>query len=149
MLPKCRQLNLPIDVQLELFDTLVVPTILYGCEIWEHEGSGILETLHLKFCKIVISLTRNTPDCMLYGELGRTHIECKIKVNILSFWFKLVKTPHKLSNMVHNLIYNMHISGFYDNSWLILSKKLLMIVVCHIFGMIKILILAFLFLRIC
>ena len=41
IIPKCRQLNLPIDVQLELFDTLVLPTILYGCEIWGHEGSGI------------------------------------------------------------------------------------------------------------
>ena len=70
---------------------------------------------------------------MIYGELGRTPIECKIKVKILSFWFKLVKkTPHKLSNMVYNLVYNMHISGFYDNSWLIFFKKLLMIVVFHI-----------------
>ena len=33
LIPKCRQLNLPIDVQLELLDTLVLPTILYGCEI--------------------------------------------------------------------------------------------------------------------
>ena len=72
LIPKCRQLNLPIDVQLELFD------ILYGCEIWGHEGSGILETLHLKFCTIVLSLTKNTPYCMIYGELGRTPIECKI-----------------------------------------------------------------------
>ena len=31
LITKCRQLTLPIDVQLELFDTLVVPTIFYGC----------------------------------------------------------------------------------------------------------------------
>ena len=67
-IPKRRQLNLPIDVQVELFDTLVLPTILYGCEIWGHKGSGIIETLHLKFCKIVLSLTKNTPNCMIYGE---------------------------------------------------------------------------------
>ena len=63
---------------------------------------------------------------MIYGELGRTPIECEIKVKILSFWFKFVKkTPHKLSNMVYNLIYNMYISGFYDNNWLIFVKKTL------------------------
>ena len=118
----------------ELFDTLVLPKGT-GVKFWGHEGSDILETLHLKFCKIVLSLTKNTPtcNCMIYGELGRTPIGCKIKVKISSFWFKLVKkTPHKLRNMVYNLIYNMHISGFYDNSWLIFFQKLLMIVVFHI-----------------
>ena len=63
---------------------------------------------------------------MIYGEFGLTPIECKIKVKISSFWLKLVKkTPRKLSNMVCNLIYNMLISGFYDNSWLIFVKKTL------------------------
>ena len=57
LITKCRQLNLAIDVQHKVFVFVVVPTILYGCEIWGHEGSGILETLHLKFCKIVLSLT--------------------------------------------------------------------------------------------
>ena len=84
-------INLHIDVQLELFDTFVVPTILYACKISGHEGSGILETRHLKFCKIVLSLTKNTPNCMIYGELECTPIECKIKVKLLSFGFKLVK----------------------------------------------------------
>ena len=31
---KCRKFRLLIDLQLELFDTMVLPMITYGCEIW-------------------------------------------------------------------------------------------------------------------
>ena len=33
LLRKCRQLQLPVDIQLELFDILVKPILLYGCEV--------------------------------------------------------------------------------------------------------------------
>ena len=31
---KIRQFNLPLECQLDLFDKIVVPVLLYGCEIW-------------------------------------------------------------------------------------------------------------------
>ena len=34
LLRKSRQWHLPIDVQLHLFDALVEPVLLYGCEVW-------------------------------------------------------------------------------------------------------------------
>ena len=33
LLRKCRHLQLPVDIQLELFDILVKPILLYGCEV--------------------------------------------------------------------------------------------------------------------
>ena len=38
---KACSFNLPIDVQLELFVVLVVPVILYGCEVWSSDGCDI------------------------------------------------------------------------------------------------------------
>ena len=38
MLTKCRSLGLLIDLQLKMFDTMVAPIILYGCEIWGFEN---------------------------------------------------------------------------------------------------------------
>ena len=35
LLRKCRQLNLPLDIQLELSEKCVHPILLYGCEIWD------------------------------------------------------------------------------------------------------------------
>ena len=38
ILKKSRKLNLPIDLQIELFDTMVAPVLLYGCEVWGSEN---------------------------------------------------------------------------------------------------------------
>ena len=43
LLRKCRQLQLPVDIQLELFDILVKPILLYGCEVWATESVDIIE----------------------------------------------------------------------------------------------------------
>lgn len=46
---KIRQFNLPVDCQFELFDKIVVPVLLYGCEIWGYENIEVIERVHLKF----------------------------------------------------------------------------------------------------
>ena len=54
LITKARKRHLPIDVQLELFDAVVTPVVLYGSEIWCNEGWKTLEKLHLQFCKIIL-----------------------------------------------------------------------------------------------
>ena len=34
LLKKCRALDLPIDIQIDLFNKCIVPILLYGCEVW-------------------------------------------------------------------------------------------------------------------
>ena len=35
---RIRNLNIPIDLQLHLFDHVILPFALYGCEIWGFEN---------------------------------------------------------------------------------------------------------------
>ena len=37
ILKRSRVLNLPVDIQLNLFDSMVTPILLYGCETWGNE----------------------------------------------------------------------------------------------------------------
>ena len=71
VLKKERLHNLSIECQLDLFDKIVKPVLLYGCEIWGYGNNDIIEKVHLKFCKHLLHLKPSTPDFMVYGKLGR------------------------------------------------------------------------------
>ena len=71
LISKARRLDLPIDIQLQLFDSTVLPILLYGCEIWGYSNVPVLENLHLKFLKILLGVHSKTCNNMVYGELGR------------------------------------------------------------------------------
>jgi len=45
LIKKCQTLNLPIRMQLHLFDSTVVPILLYGAEVWGFEDVKCLETI--------------------------------------------------------------------------------------------------------
>ena len=46
LLKKARKLGLDI-VQLQLFDSLILPILLYGCEVWGYKKVDVLARLHL------------------------------------------------------------------------------------------------------
>ena len=73
VLNKISKLKLSIDVQLELFDRLVILVLLHGCEIWE--CGKIVEGLQLKFLKYILGIKRSMPTFMVCGETGAFLIE--------------------------------------------------------------------------
>ena len=90
LLRKCKQLQLPIDIQLQLFDVLVKPVVLYGCEVWAHEGTEVVEKLHLRFCKYILSLNKSTCTNMVYGELEITPLLLHAQSRMIMFWSKII-----------------------------------------------------------
>jgi hypothetical protein len=64
-----RMHKLSIKCLLDLFDKIIKPILLYGCEVWGFSNNDILEKLHLKFCKILLNLKTSTPSYMVYNIL--------------------------------------------------------------------------------
>jgi hypothetical protein len=53
-----RLYKLSVKIQLDLFDKMIKPVLLYGCEVWGFGKNEVVERVHLKFCKI---LCKNYP----------------------------------------------------------------------------------------
>jgi hypothetical protein len=120
ILRKGRKLQLPIDVLIHLFDTTVVPILLYSCEVWGSENCEILEQVQRKFCKHILSLKKSTPNCIVYGETGQYPLQIAIKQRVVSYWAKvLTKTnPDTFVRRVYNILYQLYVRGLYTSAWL-------------------------------
>ena len=126
LVKKARKLNLSIDVQLQLFDSLVVPIALYGCEILGFKNVQIIEKLHLQFCKMILKVKNSTNNCMVLGELGRLPLAFNIDCRMLGFWHRLVTGKHnKISCILYKLLYNLDTQFMLSSDWLSRIKSIL------------------------
>ena len=56
LLRKIKILNLPLDIQIELFNKIVKPVLLYGCEVWGYGNLDVIERVQLRFFKYIFNL---------------------------------------------------------------------------------------------
>ena len=56
LLKKVRNMQLPVDMQVELFNKLLKPILLYGCEILGFGNVDVIERVQLKFIKYMLKL---------------------------------------------------------------------------------------------
>jgi hypothetical protein len=116
---KSRKLNLPVSIQLHLFNSMVVPILLYGCEVWGIENLQILEQFQLRFCKLILNLKASTPNCMIYGETGQMPLELQIKSRVLCYWARLINSKDdKISNVLYRTILSLHVSNSIVSPWI-------------------------------
>lgn len=119
---RIRNINLPLDLQFQIFDHTVLPILLYGCEIWGYENIKNIEKLHCEFLRTVTGLRKSTPLYMLYAELGRFPIEINVKTRMISFWLNL--KSGKVSKLSY-LTYTFMNKDTHNYKWLEYIKKIL------------------------
>ena len=126
LLAKARKLSLSMDTIIHLFDSTVLPILLYGCEVWGHLDYKAANTLYLRFFKILLGLKKSTNSCMVLGELGRLPLSYIINKRMINFWAKLVHDDkNKISAMVLRCISSMKTSSNWQSPWLCHIHKLL------------------------
>jgi hypothetical protein len=119
LMRKGRYLDLPIDILLELFDKMIEPILLYGCELWGFESLGALEKLHLKYCKYILCLKPSTPSCMVYGETGRYPLALRVKQRMINYWARLICSDEsRLNLLMYRVLYRYHQEGMFTSPWL-------------------------------
>ena len=114
--------NISIQCQLKLFDSMVLPVLLYGSEIWGFEKISLMEKICNTFLKLLLPVRKTAPSYLLYGELGRFPVHISVKLRMIAFWFRLLSGKQsKLSLLVYNLLLNMN-NYVYNHKWLLFVK---------------------------
>jgi hypothetical protein len=102
-----RNLAIPIDLPLKLFDSLITPILVYSCEVWGFENKQGIEKMHLQYCKRILTLRSSTPNFIVYGEIGCFPVEIIIKLRMATFW----NNNNKLSSIMYRLMFKLHQSN--------------------------------------
>ena len=101
--------NTKVKTLLKLFDTMVKPILLYGCEIWGLFGwrcntelsikqyilnsKHLFEMVHIKMCKNALGVHKKASGLMSLAELGRLPLTYNIVTNIFNYWQHIYKAP--------------------------------------------------------
>ena len=87
MLIKARNLDLPIYIQIKLFESIVCPILLYGSEVWGFKKIDMLEIFYRKFFYKIQKLRPSTPNCMIYGEVGKLQLQTSVDKQLITYWY--------------------------------------------------------------
>lgn len=121
---KIKNICIPIDLQLKLFDSLVSPVLMYASEVWGFENKDTIEKMHLQFCKNILKVRSSTPNYMVYGELGRFPMETIIKRKIVLFWNSLLLENNKLSSIMYKTMLALHLQFPQKFKWVSYVKSI-------------------------
>ena len=105
MLIKAMKLNLPIDIQIKMFENVVFPILLYGSEVWGFQSIMMLEVFYRNFLKKILKLRPSTPNCMVYGEVGVLPLQVSVEKRVINYWLRLVnKNESTFTYIKYNIV---------------------------------------------
>ena len=92
-----------ISTKLKLFDSIIKPILLYGCEIWGFENTKAIEAVKIRFFKL--GLNRNCSNVVVFGELGELPMQKLCKIRIIKYWCNLFTILSCLQYKLYSLLY--------------------------------------------
>ena len=106
---------------LKLFDSLVKPVLLYGCDIWGStaiNSNSITNKFVNKFYRTLLGVPRNTSTAGIHAELGRFPINVSIQQTMIRYWFRIISLPRdRLASHCYRSLYDLnHISDPWINA---------------------------------
>jgi hypothetical protein len=118
---KTAKVAMDIDTMIKLFDSMIAPILLYGCEIWGYEKLDLLEVFHRKFLRRLLQVHKRTANCMVYGELGRYEMKYVIWKRMANYWLSTQQTSNKLAHAFSSIMYK----SITQYKWTNMNKKIL------------------------
>ena len=115
-----------VDIQINLFHSLVESVMSYSCEIWGFKEAEELEKIHIGFLKSILGVRKSTPSAYIYTELGAHPLSLKRTERIINYWFKILnlENSNPIKKMYNILLDDVN-EGLSTSNWVYLIKDLL------------------------
>jgi hypothetical protein len=119
--------NLPYHVFFKLFNTIVIPTVCYGAEIWGYSEYYTLNCMQAKLCTRFLGLSSKASNLAAVGECGQISIFVQTATQCIKYWLHILKLenyryPKHVYNMLHHYD-NCNIHTWASEIKLILCKS--------------------------
>ena len=100
--------NLPVGAAKILFDKMITPILLYGCDVWGWEYCDQIENVQFYFYKRKLGLGSHTSHTAVTGELGIYPLAVIYYKRCVKCWLKIFKMsgdrlPHACYEMLKGL----------------------------------------------
>ena len=126
VLSKSKDNHLSIECKLKMFDSLVLPVLLYGCEIYGYEKTDLFNSVQINFFRHILPVKKSTPLFMLYGELGRMPIELTVHRRMVCYWARLLSGKElQFSTLLYKAMLNDYLTNGTDYKWITTIKDIL------------------------
>lgn len=108
----------------KIFDSKVVPILLYSSEIWGYQRLDTVERVHMLACKRFLGVPLKTHNKMVYSELGRYPLYINSSVKSIKYWFKILHMePHRLPKQAYSMLLSLDGNG--KRNWVTCIRELL------------------------
>ena len=94
---------------LKLFDSLIKPILLYGCEVWGPQiskSNNNISKFVNKFYRILLGVPGYTSTMGVHVELGRFPIDINVHSSMLKYWTRLITLPE--SRLVSHCYWSLY-----------------------------------------
>lgn len=111
---------------LKLFDSLIKPILLYGCEVWGHHISHQNNTISKfinKFYRILLGVPSHTSTIGTHVELGRFPIEVTVHTYMLKYWARLTTLPE--NSLAAHCYWTLKNNPSINDPWLTTVKNII------------------------
>lgn len=79
--------DISVNVLFKIFDSKILPVLLYGSEVWFNHIAPDIEQVHNQFCKYILHLPLYAPNAFVRSELGRYSLDVFKCIKAIKYWF--------------------------------------------------------------
>lgn len=104
--------GLPVDLLFDIFDTMIMPILLYSSEIWGFDVAKHVEKVQTDFCKFVLKVPTQTSNLAVLGETGRYPMYVSYYKRCVKYWLKLQRMPDtRYPKACYKMLYSLDQQG--------------------------------------